>query len=207
MPKLDTALRNPATGTANGMQAVAGGARHDASPAGSPFDQDKETLGRLLFALEPRLVAVALRMTRNLDAARDVVQSAFEKALRKGRDQFRGDALLSTWMHRIVVNESLMWLRSERRRNDRIQSSPDLDEVPALTREPAPDARLGHEQEADRLRDALGELRAEQRELLVHCAMGDESYLDFGRRHGLHPNAVKSRAFRARKGLRAILER
>ena len=174
---------------------------------GSPFDQDRETLGRLLFELEPRLVAVALRITRDRDAAGDVVQTAFEKALRKGRRQFRGDALLSTWMHRIVVNEALMWLRAERRRGERIQPTAQLDEIAAEAQDPAPDAQLASRQDASRLRLALGELRPEEREVLVRCTMGEDSYRDFGHDHGLHPAAVKSRAFRARQGLRAILER
>lgn len=175
-------------------------------PRESPFEQDAETLGKLLFELEPRLVAVAFRMTRNRDAARDVVQTAFEKALRKGRQQFRGDALLSTWMHRIVVNEALMWLRSERRRNDRVQPTPDLEALGATSADPAVDTRIGRAEEARRVRDALGELRAEDRELLMRCTMGDESYHDYAIARGLHPGAVKSRAFRARQGLRAILE-
>lgn len=172
----------------------------------SPFEQDAETLGTLLGALQPRLIAVALRMTRNRDAAHDVVQAAFEKAIRKGREQFRGDALLSTWMHRIVVNEALMWLRSERRRSDRIQSTPDLEELGAINPDPAVDTRIGRAEEVRRVRDALGELRPEDRDLLVRCTMGDESYHDYATRTGLHPGAVKSRAFRARQGLRAILE-
>ncbi len=76
---------------------------------------DRGRLGALFRSLEPRLTAVALRITRDESTAQDVVQNAFEKALRHGH-RFRGECLVSTWMHRIVANEALMWLRSERRR-------------------------------------------------------------------------------------------
>ena len=164
-------------------------------------------MGRLLFELEPRLVATALRITRNRESASDVVQTAFEKALRKGRRQFRGDSLLSTWMHRIVVNEALMWLRSERRRSDRIQSTPDLDALDPEAPDPALDSALATRQETARVRLALAQLRPEDRDVLVRCGLGDESYGEYAHARGLHPAAVKSRAFRARQLLRAILER
>lgn len=75
---------------------------------------DPTRMGRLLAGLEPRLTAVARRLLRNPDAAADVVQNAFEKVLRRC-EQYRGHAQPSTWMHRIVVNEALMWLRREKR--------------------------------------------------------------------------------------------
>ena len=99
-----------------------------------PHD-DPERMGELMRSLEPRLIAVAMRITRAREAARDVVQSAFEKALRKARG-FQGQARVSTWLHRIVVNEALMWLRGERRHRHRlVELDPDSESVladPAL---------------------------------------------------------------------------
>ena len=83
---------------------------------GLPMD-DPEALGRLLLSLEPRLQAVATRITRNPETSRDVVQNAFEKVLRHG-SRFEGQSRVSTWLHRIVTNEALMWLRSHRRRSE-----------------------------------------------------------------------------------------
>jgi RNA polymerase sigma-70 factor, ECF subfamily len=62
-----------------------------------------------------RLLAVADRLVRNDEDARDVVQNAFLSAFR-GLDQFEGKCQLSTWLHRIVVNTALMTLRSRRRK-------------------------------------------------------------------------------------------
>ena len=61
-----------------------------------------------------RLLAVARRLTRNDEDARDVVQSAYLSAFR-GLSEFEGACQLSTWLHRIVVNTALMRRRSRRR--------------------------------------------------------------------------------------------
>lgn len=61
------------------------------------------------------MLAVARRLLRNEDAARDAVQEAFISAFR-GLKTFREDSTLSTWLHRIVVNAALMRLRREKRR-------------------------------------------------------------------------------------------
>src|SRR5512143_2430832 len=62
-----------------------------------------------------QMLAVARRLVRNEQDARDVVQEAFLQAFR-AMDDFRADAKLSPWLHRIVVNTGLMRLRSASRR-------------------------------------------------------------------------------------------
>jgi RNA polymerase sigma-70 factor (ECF subfamily) len=168
-----------------------------------PLD-DREALGRLLLTLEPRLQAVATRITRNPEAARDVVQNAFEKVLRHG-SSFQGQARVSTWLHRIVSNEALMWLRSQRRRNEvqNDRDSPQLD-WPADAGS-NPDRQIERRQNARRLHSMLGRLCAEERDVLVRCGLNEESYASYSKRAGLHPGAVKTRAFRGRRRLHALL--
>jgi RNA polymerase sigma-70 factor (ECF subfamily) len=62
-----------------------------------------------------RLLALARRMLRSDEDARDALQDAFLQAFR-GIGRFEGGARLSTWLHRIVVNACLMKLRSRGRR-------------------------------------------------------------------------------------------
>jgi RNA polymerase sigma-70 factor (ECF subfamily) len=57
-----------------------------------------------------RLLVVARRILRNEDDANDAVQDAFLSAF-KGISQFKGQAQLGTWLHRIVVNAALGRLR------------------------------------------------------------------------------------------------
>ena len=51
----------------------------------------------------------------------------------------------------------------------------------------------------------LGHLPNEDRDLLLRCALTDESYADYGARTATPRSAVKSRAFRARRRLGVLL--
>jgi RNA polymerase sigma-70 factor (ECF subfamily) len=94
--------------------------------AGIEYDEDAALLERLRAgddaAFEQlmhdnggRMLSTARRMVRSEEDARDVVQEAFLLAFRS-LPSFAGRARLSTWLHRIVVNVSLMRLRRRRRR-------------------------------------------------------------------------------------------
>lgn len=166
--------------------------------------RDARRLGDLLEGLRPRLAAVALRYTRDADAAQDVVQNAFEKVLRHG-DRFRGGAKPSTWIHRIVANEALMWLRAERRRSRRWVATEFWDQLSQPDPAPTPAERAERASEVGQLRRALAGLREDER-AVVEGALAECSYRDLGRRLGLGPAAVKSRAFRARQQLRKFLQ-
>jgi len=155
------------------------------------------------------MLAVARRFASSGDAAEDIVQNAFEKAIRH-LERFDGRSRLSTWLHRIVVNEALMWLRAEKRRHQRVveHAEPELVAM-AASGSPAspatpPDAleRLISHQRRKRIHLALATLASSDREVLEACALGGQSYDDYSRRTGIAAAAAKSRAFRARRRLR-----
>ena len=60
---------------------------------------------------QDRLWAVALGVMRNPDDAADALQEAYISAFRRA-GSFRGDAQVTTWLHRVVVNACLDRLRS-----------------------------------------------------------------------------------------------
>ncbi len=161
-------------------------------------------LGRAFEEFHPRLLAVARRICRNEADACDAVQSGFEKAL-KNRHQFRGDSKISTWLHRIVANEALMCLRSQKRHPSESDEILETRWAPQDTR-PSAEDEIGRSQLAQLLRCAIAELGEEDAAILERCCLGDESYADYGAATNLHPAAVKTRAFRARRRLREALE-
>jgi RNA polymerase sigma factor (sigma-70 family) len=165
--------------------------------------REPERLGALFSRLEPRLEAVALRLTRDPDAARDIVQNAFEKVLRHG-ETFRGDARVSTWIHRIVANEALMWLRAQRQRSQ-IRWRPADGDPLSGDAAPTPAEALERREQIRHLRQGLDELSREEHDVVRCCALGGQSYAEYGGRNGIHPAAVKSRAFRARRRLAELL--
>ena len=71
---------------------------------------------------------------------------------------------------------------------------------------PGPAEQASSRERAARLEHGLAELSAEDRDVVLQCSLAGESYADYGARRGLHPGAVKSRAFRARRRLEAYVE-
>jgi RNA polymerase sigma-70 factor, ECF subfamily len=148
-----------------------------------------------------RLRRVALRITHDAAAADDAVQSALEKALRH-RAEFRGDAKPSTWLHRIVVNEALAWRRSEGRRARIALVAQEA--APATQTASQPLDELLLRERHERVMRGLADLRADEGELLARYAL-DGGYAGWARDARLKVTTVKTRAFRARRALRAAL--
>jgi RNA polymerase sigma-70 factor, ECF subfamily len=69
----------------------------------------------LVHEYAPRMLVVARRFLHAEQDARDAVQDALISAMKAIRG-FNKRSQLSTWLHRIVVNASLMELRRRRRR-------------------------------------------------------------------------------------------
>src|SRR5215469_16434397 len=64
-------------------------------------------------ALRPRLLKIALRITRNREDAEDAVQDALMRTYLH-IEQFRGNSAFSTWLTRILMNSALMIVRKNR---------------------------------------------------------------------------------------------
>ena len=189
----------------------------------APVVYDEATLVRALAEGHPdafefmvrtysgRMLAVTRRILRDEDEARDAVQEAFLQAFR-GRGQFTGSALVSTWLHRIAVNAALMKLRTRRRKPE--ESIDGL--LPAFREdghhveqfaswaEPA-DVMLTRRETKEAVRRAIDELPESYRTVLM---MRDIEGLDTEETAGMlgtTPNAVKIRLHRARLALRTKL--
>jgi len=160
-----------------------------------------------------RLLAVARRFLESEEDARDAVQDAFLSAFRS-IDRFEGQARLSTWLHRIVVNASLMKLRTRRRKPEK--SIEEL--LPRFTEdghvaEPAVEWRSsGSASEAERreLRTlVLSQIQALPEAYRNVLMLRDIEGLDTEETAvavGISANAVKARLHRARQALRGLLE-
>ncbi len=77
----------------------------------------------------PRWYNACLRITRDADLAADAVQQALLKAW-EHREEFRGEAALDSWIHRIALNAALDLVRRRRTRaedeldDDRFETPP-----------------------------------------------------------------------------------
>ncbi len=159
-----------------------------------------------------RLLAVAQRYLRNEDDARDAVQEAFLAAFRS-IDRFREGARVSTWLHRIVVNASLMKLRSRRRKPERSieEMLPGFLEdghleQPVSEWQKPPEEQAAQAQLRVLLLEKIHELHEGYRNVLLLRDIEELDTEETARALDLSPGAVKTRLHRARLALRGVLE-
>ncbi len=100
--------------------------RPDADLLAAHVAGDPDAFATLFTRHRDRLWAVALRTMGNPHDAADGLQDGLVAAYRRA-DSFRGDAAVTTWLHRVVVNACLDRLRAAKvRRADPLPD--DLDE-------------------------------------------------------------------------------
>lgn len=156
--------------------------------------------------MRPMLLRVARRVTRDDDAAADVVQRAFLKALLHAA-QFEGRAALRTWVHRIVVNESLQWCRARARSGRAVEALACLARLVPPPGPPSPFEALERRETTDRLRAALAQLRPGDRWLIERSLSSDDTTIgDLAAASGIRVRALRTRLHRARRRLRRALE-
>lgn len=75
---------------------------------------DKHAFSQLVQRHQQAMVRVALRLTRDLELAEDVVQESFLKAYQK-IDSFEGRSSFKSWLYQITMNTAKNRLRSQPR--------------------------------------------------------------------------------------------
>jgi RNA polymerase sigma-70 factor (ECF subfamily) len=174
----------------------------DAALLRAHVEGDPDAFATLVARHQDRLWAVALRTMRNPDEAADALQDAYIAAFRRA-GSFRGDALVTTWLHRVVVNACLDRLRrSKVRAADPLPD--DLDRRSGLADHPPTDPVEAREQRDD-VAEALRSLNPDQRAALVLVDMEGYSVEEAAAVLGCPPGTVKSRCARGRARLVPLL--
>ena len=156
---------------------------------------DAFAFGRLVTRHQERLWAVAVRTLGDREEAADALQDALLKAYRAA-GSYRGDARVTTWLHRIVVNACL----------DRVRRRAVRATVP-LPEQERPDPRddLAARETALELEAALAALPLEQRTAIVLVDVQGLPVADAARVLGVPIGTVKSRCSRGRARLALTL--
>ena len=77
----------------------------------------RDAFGDVIKLYNEQLYWQIRRMVNNHDDANDLLQNTFMKAW-SSIENFRGEAKLSTWLHKIAINESITFLEKERKRHN-----------------------------------------------------------------------------------------
>ncbi len=154
---------------------------------------DGDAFGELVRRHRDRLWAVALRTLGDREEAADALQDGLLSAYR-GAAAFRGDAQVTTWLHRIVVNACLD--RARRAASRPTVPLPDGADLPASAPDPA---------DAVTVRAALATLPLDQRAALVLVDLHGLPVEEAARVLDVPVGTVKSRCSRGRARLAVTL--
>jgi RNA polymerase sigma-70 factor (ECF subfamily) len=162
----------------------------------SPYDQSRVDFETSLIALIPHLRAFAITLCRSGELAQDLAQEALAKAWR-ARSSFQAGSNLKAWLFTILRNEFLTHRRKAWR-----QTPWDEQAVASI---PMSESQHWSSELSD-IGRALYGLSIEQREALILVTVGGFSYEEVARICNCSVGTVKSRVFRARAALAAMLE-
>jgi RNA polymerase sigma factor (sigma-70 family) len=159
---------------------------------------DRRAFARLVGAHQSRVRLQLRRLTQGDAAlADDLAQETFVQAWLHLTD-FRGDARLATWLHRIALTRFLQHVRRPQLPVEWSEPAADDDHGPA--HDPRPVEGLARD--VERALQALSEI---QRLAVVHCFHLDLSHAEAAQVLGLPLGTLKSHLDRAKTRLRELL--
>jgi RNA polymerase sigma-70 factor (ECF subfamily) len=166
---------------------------------------EEPALGALLSRHAPQIYRFGLKMCRDPEDAKDVVQDTLLAAAR-GIREFRGASSLSTWLYTIARSFCI-----KKRRGAMTSAVVSLDDEPGAAQMPSAelppdDAAASHELGAA-LEGAIASLAPMYREVLLLRDVEGLSAAEVAEVLELSVDAVKSRLHRARADVRAKLTR
>ena len=169
----------------------------------------REALAGLLESDGDRLYRLALGVTRDPGLAEDALQEAFASAI-ESASSFRGEARLSTWLHRIVYTKAIDQLRRRAREvpldEDAAELGPEDDRLvhtPSWSR--PPDDILTSAETRAALEEAMGILTPLQRAVFELRELEGRSTEEVAQMLEMSAGAARVHLHRARLRLRAAL--
>lgn len=164
---------------------------------------DRAAFAALVREHSDMVYTLARRLVGDPHLAADIAQETMIRAW-KALPNFRGDAQLSTWLHRITVNTA--WTQKKRARR---HSATNLDEIGEL----AAPMDANHPEVAGEIADLRGQLRNAldrlsdpQRQIVVMKDIHGWSHAEIAESAGISVTAAKVRLHRARTRLARMLE-
>jgi RNA polymerase sigma-70 factor (ECF subfamily) len=170
---------------------------------------DDAAFAQLISRYDRKLFRIALRILNNSDDAQDVVQETFIKVF-QNIQHFQAHSMFSTWLHRIVVNQSLMEVRRRRRKSapgDSFLDAQEEDQPPIDLSDwrPNPEEQFTESELRDLLTRLLQELQPALRVVFIMHDIEGQRLQDVADAFDLTLSAVKTRSLRARLYLREHL--
>jgi len=169
---------------------------------------DAEAFGEIVRRWERRIFALAYGILGREDDARDATQETFLAAFRSLRG-FRGDAKVSSWLHRIAVNQCITRQRQARVKNEAaLDDEEEKDAASFATPVRYSPARVVESrQETAAVRRAINSLPVELRQVVIMKEFEELTFREIADVLELPLSTVKSRLYTAMKQLQMRLQK
>lgn len=169
---------------------------------------DAEAFGEIVRRWERRIFALTYGMLGREEDARDATQETFLAAFRNLRG-FRGEAKVSSWLHRIAVNQCI-----SRQRRSKVRSESALEDAEetnarsfATPLSHSPARVVESWQETAAVRRAINSLPIELRQVVVMKEFEELTFREISEALDLPLSTVKSRLYTALKQLQMRLQK
>ncbi len=169
---------------------------------------DSDAFGEIVRRWERKIFALCYGMLGREDEARDATQESFISAYRN-LGNFRGEAKVSSWLHRIAVNQCLTKKRRFKTRSETYIDDEDNAEeryfVAPAERSPA--RTIERTERLHYVRNAVNTLPAELKQVIVMKEFEELTFQQMSEILEIPLSTVKSRLYTALKQLRMKLEK
>jgi RNA polymerase sigma-70 factor (ECF subfamily) len=166
---------------------------------------DAEAFGELVRRWERRIFALTYGLLGREEDARDATQETFLAAFRNLRG-FRGEAKVSSWLHRIAVNQCLTRQRRAKVRNESaLEDDVDATGGFAAPADHSPASVVEGRQRTAAVRRALNGLPLELRQVVVMKEFEELTFREIAEALDLPLSTVKSRLYTGLKQLQMRL--
>ena len=170
-----------------------------AALASNESGSNSEFIHRALERFESPLIHYAMRLTGNLDLARDLVQDTFLKLCRQPRDSISGN--LASWLFTVCRNAAFDVQRKERR----MTTAAELSEQPSSVQE-LPESTVMTRDSASKVFRMLDQLPDKQQEVVRLKFQNEMTYQEIADVTGLSVTNVGFLLHTALKRLRELLQ-
>ena len=169
---------------------------------------DPNAFGEIMRRWERKIFALCFGMLGREDDARDAAQETFIAAY-KAMANFRGEARVSSWLHRIAVNQCLTIKRRQKSRAEDLLNDDERAEEQTFVAGPrdSPSKTAERTERMTLVRQAVGALPSELRQVVVMKEFEEMTFQEISDTLELPLSTVKSRLYTALKQLKMRLER
>lgn len=169
---------------------------------------DPDAFGEIVRRWERKIFALCFGMLTREDEARDATQETFISAYR-GISRFRGEAKVSSWLHRIAVNQCLTVKRRAKTRSEEFldEETGDADRIFVAPSRYSPGSEAEQTERLRVVRQAVSSLPVDLRQVVVMKEFEEMTFQEISETLELPLSTVKSRLYTALKQLKMKLDR